>query len=235
MLLPEELDPRPLDAFAAEDTFGAWSVAAFAPGQKVALGTSRAGEAKEVGRKATVLLVSVVLAVALLAATWQTSGDFRLVSFPVAGLLGVVALLSLFSIVTQARRAVRGVPLEVDAALGRVRGLPEATVGLSGYLGSVVEVPLEKLALLLLSVHRDSGRGSTQRSCARLQAQLSDGTLLQGPEAWAPDDAWDEARDRLAPLAAELAKAAQRPLRLEYRWTGQHLQLDPEDLVKAGA
>jgi hypothetical protein len=155
------------------------------------------------------------------------------VGWPVAGLLGVVALLSLASMLTQSRRALEGVRLEVDAPAGKLRGVPEAAAMFSGYLAGPVEVELSTLTAWVLSVHRDSGRGGTQRSYARLQALLADGRLLQGPEAWAPDAAWDEARDRLAPLAAELARVAQRPLRLEYRWTGQQLELPPADLLKA--
>lgn len=230
-LLEEELDPRPFDELASDATYGAWSIAVLEP-RKVRLSTSRVGEARELGRKAAVLLVSVVLAAALVGATWNTRGDFTLVTWPVAGLLGVVALLSLASILTQSRRTLSGVPLEVDAAAGKLRGVPEAGALLSGYLAAPLELELSALAAFVLSVHRDSGRGGTQRSYARVQAQLADGRLLQGPEAWAPDDAWDEARDRLAPLAAALAVAAGRPLRLEYRWTGQQLQLEPKDLVK---
>jgi hypothetical protein len=231
-LLAGELDPRPFDALAAEETYGAWSVAALAPG-RVKLATSRAGEAKELGRKATVLVVSLVFIAALVGATWNTQGDFRLVTFPVAGLLGIVALLSLASMLAQSRRALSGVPLEIDAGAGKLRGFPEASGVVSGYLAAPIEVELSALQLILLSVHRDSGRGGTLRATARIQAQLSDGRLLQGPEAFAPDEAWDEARDRLAPLAAELARTAGKPLRLEYRWTGQHLQLEPKDLLKA--
>lgn len=231
-LLTEELDPRPFDAVATDATFGAWSIDAVEP-QRVRLSTSRAREARELGRKAAVLLVSVVFVVALLGATWNTRGDFRLVTWPVAGLLGVVALLALASMLAQARRALRGVPLEVDAAAGRLRGLPEPTGVLSGYLAAPIEVELSALSAWVISVHQDTGRGSTQRSRAQLHAQLADGRLLQGPEAYAADDAWDEARDRLAPVAAELARVAGRPLRLEYRWTGQQLQLEPADLVKA--
>ena len=194
--------------------------------------TSRTQEAKELGRKATVLLVSLVFALALLGATWNTRGDFRLVTFPVAGLLGVVALAALASMLSQSRRALSGVPLEVDAATGKLRGFPEATGLLASYLASPVELELSGLSAWVLSVHRDSGRGSTLRATARLHAQLADGRLLLGPEAFAPDEAWDEARDRLAPLAAELARASGRPLRLEYRWTGQQLQLEPKDLLK---
>jgi hypothetical protein len=231
-LLDEELDPRPFDAVATDATFGAWVIDAVEP-KRVRLSTSRAREARELGRKAAVLLVAVVFLVALVGATWDTKGDFRLVTWPVAGLLGVVGLLALASMVAQARRALLGVPLEVDAAAGKVRGMPEATGVLSGYLAAPVEVELSTLTAWVISVHRDSGRGSTQRAYAQLHALLSDGRLLQGPEAYAPDDAWDEARDRLAPVAAELARVTGRPLRLEYRWTGQQLQLESADLLKA--
>ena len=231
-LLPEELDPRPFDALTLEATFGAWNIGAIAPGV-VRLSTSRRLEAKEVGRKAAVLLVALVFAGALVVATWNTSGDFRLVTWPVAGLLGVVALFALASMAAQSRRALTGVPLEVDAAAGKLRGVPEASGVVDGYLAAPVEVALAELSAWVLSVHRDSGRGGTLRATARLQAQLFDGRLLQGPEAFSPDAAWDEARDRIAPLAAELARASQRPLRLEYRWTGQQLQLEPKDLVNA--
>jgi hypothetical protein len=234
-LLPEELDPRPFDPLPADATYGGWSIAALEPGRRVRLSTSRRQEAKELGRKATVLLVALVFTAALLGATWNTRGDFRLVTFPVAGLLGVVALLALASMVAQSRRALSGVPLEVDLAAGKLRGFPEATGVLSGYLAVPVEVELSALSSFVLSVHRDSGRGGTHRATARLHALLSDGRLLQGPEAFAPDEEWDEARDRLAPLAAELARAAQRPLRVEYRWTGQQLQLEPKDLLNADA
>jgi hypothetical protein len=231
-LLAEELDPRPFDEVAPDATFGAWRIATL-EANRVRLATSRAGEARELGRKAAVLLVSVVLAVALVGATWNTRGDFGLVTWPVAGLLGVVALLSLASMLAQSRRALWGVTLEVDAGAGKLRGVPEASGVLSGYLAAPLELELSALSAWVLSVHRDSGRGSTQRSYARLQALLADGRLLQGPEAYAPDDAWDEARDRLAGVAAALARASQRPLRLEYRWTSQQLQLEAKDLLNA--
>jgi hypothetical protein len=231
-LLEEELDPRPFDAVATDATFGAWAIDAVEPA-RVRLSTSRGGEARELGRKAAVLLVCVVFIAALLGATWNTKGDFRLVTWPVAGLLGLVALAALASVLAQGRRALGGVPLEVDATKGTLRGVPEATGVLSGYLAAPIEVELSTLTAWVLSVHKDSGRGSTQRAWAMLQAQLADGRRLQGPEAYAPDDAWDEARDRLAPVAAELARVAGRPLRLEYKWTGQQLQLEPADLLKA--
>lgn len=229
--MPEEKDPRPFEPLPADAAFGAWRVVAFVPGTRLLLETSRAREARELGRKVTVLLAAAVLGGALLAATWNTHGDFRLVTWPVAGLLGITALFALASIASQLRRTVAGVPLEVSSQPPRVRGVPEAKGSLADYAAPILERELSALRAVVLAVHRDpGGPGSTHRAFARLSLELEGGTSLQGPEAFAPDLAWEDARDRLSSLAAELARVARVPLRVDYRFCNEQFQLEGAEL-----
>jgi hypothetical protein len=152
----------------------------------------------------------------------------------VVGLLGVVALFALASIATQARRVLRGVKLEVDAGRGTVAGVTAPAGVVQGYAAAEVEVPLSELEAVVLSLHRDTGSGSSHRAVAHLELLLRDGRRLQGPEAFSPPQEWDEARDRLAPVAAELARLAQKPLVLEYRFSGQRLELASAELGTRG-
>ena len=47
-------------------------------------------------------------------------------------------------------------------------------------------------------------------------ASASIGALLEGPEAWGPDEAWQATEALLMPIASELSRLSGRPLEVRH-------------------
>jgi len=182
---------------------GGWTLTASDAG-RLRLERAASLERKDVLRRVGFLLIPLVFCVVTLAGTWDSDFGLKLMAWPVAALLAVVVLLGLASVVRAARRASAGVRLEIDAGARTVTGFPQARGRLSDYRGECLTARFEDIAKVQLAVFR--GAPPTSLALLLVSVQLTSGPQLQGPELAVPDAEWEAARDRLAPLAAELAR-----------------------------
>lgn len=181
---------------------GGWTVAA-SDARRLRLERAASLERKDVLRRVGFLLVPLVFCAVTLAGTWDADVGLKVVAWPVAALLAAVVVLGLLSVARAARRASAGVRLEVDVGARTVAGFPQARGRLSDYRGASVTARFDQVARVQLRVFR--GAPPTSLTLLLVSVQLTDGQHLQGPELAVPDAEWDAARQRLAPLAAELA------------------------------
>jgi hypothetical protein len=136
---------------------------------------------------------------------------------PIVVLLGAVVLLGLLALWRSARRAAAPSHLALDAGAGVVSGFVAR-----GTLGRMRVEPLGAVKALSLEVRRSAGADPrAPRSWATLELQLTDGTRLEGPEAWGPDAEYEQTEALLVPLGQELARLCGRPLEVTRLWTGE--------------
>jgi hypothetical protein len=154
-----------------------WTVEAFAPGERVVLRKDTSGDWGRARSAAIVGLGSLATAVALAAATPE---GLALVTWPVAGLLAVVALMALPAAVRSGRRGRLGVTLEATregvagwpvpkGALHDVRAGPRRASAADVSAVTVRQAPHPPLVLWMLEL------------------TLRDGVTLAGPEVATPE------------------------------------------------
>lgn len=183
---------------------GGWRVVAFEPNVRLTLARAGKVQWRDVGRQAFVTATAAVLALALWGGTHQ-SPEFRIVLYPVLGLLGLVMVLGAVSVVRGVRRAVAGVHLAVDAKGGVYSGLARDS--------GLVLGPLSEVKQVRLHVHRGAGPNAKDpRAWARLLIELNDGRQLEAPESWGADEEWEAARSLLQPVSRQVAHLCGRPL-----------------------
>jgi len=142
---------------------------------------------------------------------------------PIILLLTVVVLLGLIAMLRTARRAATRVHLAVDAGAGLVSGFSARKT----FAGLRIE-PLSAVKALALNVRRGAGPNARDpRSWATLELVLADGTRLDAPDAWGPDDAADATEALLLPLGRELARLCGKPLEVTHLWTGETRTVRP--------
>lgn len=172
-----------------------WRVEAFTPGQRLLLRKDSTGDATR-ARSAAVLALGALAASAALAGA--TPPGMALVTWPVAFLLLVAALLAVPAAVRSARRARLGVTL--DASPDAVTGWPVPT----GALHDLKARPRRCPAALVheVKVHTSA---HPPLVLSMLEVHLTDGTRLAGPEVATPEGAappLDAAADALRALLA---------------------------------
>ena len=160
------------------------------------------------------VLAATALIIMLTSGAAQVGGQFHWVVFPVVVLLVVVVAFGLLSLLRSARRAAAGVHLAIDASAQLVSGF---TARRSAPRLRVE--PMSSLLKLEIEVRRGAGANSRDpRSWATLELSLKDGTRLEGPEAWGPDEQWEATEALLLPLARELSRLSGRPLEVRRKW-----------------
>src|SRR5690606_22808305 len=156
---------------------GGWQVAAFVPGERLTLARAGKVELREVLRRLFVVLGATALIVVLAAGAERVGRSFFWVMAPVIVLLLAVVVFGRLA------RGARG---------GAVSGLGIA--------------PRAGRKALALQVRRGAGPNPRDPRCwALLELTLDDGTRLEAPEAWGPDDAYDATEALLLPLGRELS------------------------------
>jgi hypothetical protein len=194
-----------------EDLPGGWQVERFVDSRVLTLRRGAQTGWREAGRAVAVLLFAVVVGLALLLNTPQALGDFRWVTYPVVALLGALAGVALLAVVRAVRRAAKGLELSLDAEGASLRGFALPTGAQFG--SGEVRRPLSAVREVQVVVHRNAGPDrNSQRAYAAVHVLLEDGARLEGPDAWSPDAVWEEARDRLLPVARALAEVAGKAL-----------------------
>ena len=88
--------------------------------------------------------------------------------------------------------------------------------------------PLTALKALTLQVRRGAGTNAREpKSWALLELTLNDGTRLEAPDAWGPDDCFEETEALLLPLGRELSRLSGCPLEVTRLWTGETRTVKP--------
>jgi hypothetical protein len=207
-----------------EDLPGGWRVERFVDARLLALRQRPQQAWREAGRAAAVLLFAVVVGLALLLNT--PPGELRWVTGPVVALLGALAAVALLALVRGVRRAATGLGLVLDAEGAIVRGFALPTGAQFG--AGEVRRPLAAVREVQVVVHRKAGPDrDSQRAYAAVRVLLDDGAALEGPDAWSPDAAWEEARDRLLPVARALAEVAGKALVVSVQPEGVAAPVEP--------
>lgn len=200
---------------------------------RLVLTQSRQEQVRLLGKQLLTLATTGLLALLLWGGTRATSGDLRGVTYPVLGLLFLVAVLGALSVVRTLRRLRGGVRLEIDPVRARAIGFPRASASLSrtwaDLFASQLTVPLEKVKEVLLEVHREAGRVRSGVAMASLAVVLEEGAgaeALVGPTAHARDDEWQAAEEELLPLGKELSRACGRALVIERPWNHERFTVE---------
>jgi hypothetical protein len=208
---------NPIPFTASAGLPGGWRVTAFEPQQRLTLARAGNLELRDALRRLGVVLAAAAMILALVSGTSEASGHLRLIVAPVVLLLGVVVGFGLLALLRSAQRAAARVHLAVDRRAGLVSGFTARRT-----LGRLRIAPLSALEGVELDVRRGAGENPREpKSWATLELKLTDGTRLEAPEAWGPDDAYDATEQLLLPLARELAHLCGRPLRVTHMWTGE--------------
>jgi hypothetical protein len=196
---------------------GGWRVTAFEPDQRLTL--SRAGrfEVRDAGRRLLVVLAATAMILFLITGSSGENQHLRPIFAPVILLLLVVVGFGLLALLRSARKAAAGAHLAVDRSAGLISGFTA-----HGTLARLRVEPLAALESVLLDVRRGAGENPRDpKSWATLELKLNDGTRLEAPDAWGPDEAWDATEQLLLPLGRELARLCGRPLKVTHMWTGE--------------
>lgn len=156
-----------------------WRVEAYTPGERLVLRKDTAGDRARARSTTIVALGAFACAVALAAATPEGLG---LVTWPVAGLLVVVAALAVPAAVRSVRRAWLGVALE--ATRDGVTGWPVPR----GALHDVRARPRRCAAAEVVAVEVRTAP-HPPLVLSMLELRLADGQRLAGPEVAVPEDA----------------------------------------------
>ena len=156
-----------------------WTVDAYAPGARLVLKKDAAGDRARARGAATVGVGALVTAAALVSAT---PSGLALVTWPVAALLGVVAVLAVPAAVRSVRRARSGVTLEATTA--GVAGWPVA-------VGALHDLRAARRQVAAADVAEVSVRQAAHPPLTlwMLEVRLRDGSALAGPEVATPDGA----------------------------------------------
>ncbi|MBL8949424.1 MAG: hypothetical protein JNK82_01515 [Myxococcaceae bacterium] len=193
------------------------------PGQRLTLARAGKVELREASRQLFVVAVSTTLILLLGSSYTQVGKQFVWVMAPVIVVLCVVVLLGLLALLRSARRAAAGTHLAVDAGAGVVSGFSSEK--------TVVRLRLEPLsAVKVLELHVRRGAGPSAkdpRSWATLELKLEDGTRLEAPDAWGPDDQADATEALLLPLGYELSRLCRQPLKVTHLWSGETRTVKP--------
>jgi hypothetical protein len=159
----------------------------------------------------------------LISGSAQEGSHFHPIIAPVVLLLLVVVFFGLLALLRSAMRAMARVHLAVDKGAGLISGFTAHRT-----LARLRVEPLSSLDSLELDVRRGAGTDPKDPRCwATLELKLTDGTRLEAPEAWGPDDAYDATERLLLPLAEELARLSGRPLKVTHMWTGETRTVTP--------
>jgi hypothetical protein len=165
----------------------------------------------EAWRRFGVLLVPLVLAVAVVAGTWDSAPGIQAAAWPVAGALGVVLAFGALAVVRAVGRLRTGVRLEVDGPARTLTGFPEGL----GVWGDA------RARLVTVASAEVSGVQVVQyegpRTVLRLFVALRSGAQLQGPEfELSPHDV-ASAREQLEALGEALASRLEVPFAVELK------------------
>jgi hypothetical protein len=202
---------------------GGWRITAFEPQQRLTLTRGGKLEMKDALRRLFVVLAATAMILFLISGSSQEGGHFRPIVAPVVLLLLVVVFFGLLALLRSAMRAAARVHLAVDKAAGLISGFTAHRT-----LARLRIEPLSTLDTIELDVRRGAGSNPRDpRSWATLELKLTDGTRLEAPEAWGPDDAYDATERLLMPLAEELARLSGRPLKVTHMWTGESRTVTP--------
>ncbi len=193
------------------------------PGERVTLARAGRVELREASRQLFVVGASTTLIFVLSSSYTQGGEKLFWVMAPVILLLLVVVLLGLLALLRSARRAAAGTHLAIDAGAGLVSGFSsEKTVT------RLRIEPLTAVKSLALNVRRGAGPNPRDpRSWATLELTLTDGTRLEAPDAWGPDDQADATEALLLPLAHVLSRLSNKPLEITHLWTGETRTVQP--------
>lgn len=198
-------------------------MAAFVPGERLTLARAGKVELKEAGKRLFVVLTATILLLVVAGGAMQTSKSFFWVMAPVIVLLLVVIVFGLLALLRSARRATAGAHLAIDKGAGVVSGFVAETT-----LAGLRVEPLTSLKALTLQVRRGAGANRREpKSWALLELTLNDGTRLEAPDAWGPDDQFDATEALLLPLGRELSRLSGRPLEVTHLWTGETRTVKP--------
>jgi hypothetical protein len=216
--------PVPTADFSASSPLpGGWRITAFVPRQRLTLARAGKVELREAMRRLFVVLAAAAMILYLVASAAEEGGHFNPVVAPVVILLIIVVVFGLLALIRSALRAAAQVHLAVDRGAGVVSGFTAQMT-----VGRLRVEPLASLEQLELDVRRNAGPNPRDpRSWATLQLRLTDGTRLEAPEAWGPDEAYDATEQLLLPVAEELARLSGRPLRVTHMWTGDSRTVNP--------
>lgn len=198
-------------------------MAAFVPGERLTLARAGKVEMKEAGKRLFVVFTAIVLLIVVTAGSMKTSRSFFWVMAPVIVLLVVVILFGLLALLRSARRAAAGSHLAVDKSAGVVSGFAAEKT-----LAGLRIAPLASLKALTLQVRRGAGTDRNEpKSWALLELTLNDGTRLEAPDAWGPDEQFDATEALLLPLGRELSRLSGCPLEVTRLWTGETRTVKP--------
>jgi hypothetical protein len=218
--------PAPVESegFSATSPLpGGWRVSAFVPGERLTLARAGKVELKDALRRLFVVLAATAMILFLVTGAREVGEHFHPVVAPVVVLLLVVVFFGLVALVRSALRALASVHLAVDRAAGLISGFTAHKT----FARLRIE-PLSALEGLELDVRRGAGENPRDPKCwATLELKLSDGTRLEAPEAWGPDDAFEATERMLLPVAHELARLSGRPLKVTHIWTGESRTVNP--------
>lgn len=213
-----------IPAFTATSPLpGGWTVTALVPGERLTLARPGKLEAKEAGRRLLVVITAAALILSLTVGAERVGRSFFWVFAPVILLLAVVVVFGLLALLRSARRVAAGMHLAIDTKAGLVSGFVAAKT-----LAGLRIEPLAAIKALTLEVRRGAGTSAKEpKSWALLELTLTDGTRLEAPDAWGPDDRFEETEALLLPLGVELSRLSGRPLEVTRLWTGETRTVTP--------
>ncbi|MBK7865003.1 MAG: hypothetical protein IPJ65_41670 [Archangiaceae bacterium] len=193
------------------------------PGSRLTLARAGRLEVREALKRLLVVFTAAAIIVALAGSAPKVSREFFWVLVPLIVLLSVVVVFGLLALLRSARRAAAGTHLVIDLDAGVVSGFSATQTW-----PTLRIVPLASLKALTLEVRRGAGTDArTPRSWATLELSLSDGTRLEAPDAWGPDDRALDTEALLLPLGRELSRLSGRPLEVTRLWSGETRTVAP--------
>jgi hypothetical protein len=170
-----------------------------------------------------VVLTATAAIIAVCASAERVSRAFFSVLAPLIVLLLVVVVFGLLALLRSARRAAAGAHLLVDVKAGLISGFAPTQT-----LPKLRIEPIAALKALSLEVRRGAGTDPKQpKSWATLELSLSDGTRLEAPDAWGPDERFEETEALLLPLGRELSRLSGRPLEVTRMWSKETRTVPP--------
>jgi hypothetical protein len=202
---------------------GGWRVSAFEAGKRLTLARAGKVELRDAARRLFVVLAATALILFLVTGSSGENQHLRPIFAPVILLLLVVVGFGLLALLRSARKATAGVHLAVDRGAGLISGFTAHRT-----LARLRIAPLTEVDSVELDVRRGAGENPRDpKSWATLELKLTDGTRLEAPEAWGPDEAYEATEGLLLPLAHELARLSGRPLKVTHMWTGETRTVTP--------
>lgn len=169
------------------------------------------------------VLTATALSIALAGGALQSGKNLLLVFAPVILLLLVVVVFGLLALLRSARKAAAGAHLVFDKQAQVISGFSAQQT-----LGAMRIEPMTAVKSLNLEVRKGAGPDRKDpKSWATLELTLKDGTRLEAPDAWGPDDRAEETEALLLPLGRELARLSGYPLTVTRLWTGETRTVRP--------